>query len=77
MSKLTLSLDKAVISRAKQYARQQGVSISKIVETYLATVSGPTPMAAESSSPMLRSVRGILRKANVEGYRRHLAAKYR
>jgi hypothetical protein len=40
-TKLTLSVDPAVVSRAKRYAAKQGVSVSWLVETYLASVSRP------------------------------------
>ncbi len=38
LSKLTLSVRDRVVSRAKRYAKQRGVSVSKIVEAYLASV---------------------------------------
>ena len=76
MSKLTLSVDGRVVSRAKRYAKQRGVSVSKMVETYLATVSDP-PSPVTRDAPVLRSVRGSLKKADISEYRRHLAAKYR
>jgi len=76
MSKLTLSVDERVVFRAKRYARQRGVSVSQMVETYLAAVAGPvSPVAADA--PILRFVRGSLKKADLAEYRRHLAAKYR
>jgi len=75
MSKLTLSVDKTVVSRAKRYARQRGVSLSAMVETYLAVVSEPP--AAKTLPPILQSVRGTLKKANWEAYRKHLVEKYR
>jgi hypothetical protein len=76
MAKLTLSVDDRVISNAKQYAKRQGVSISEMVETYLAAVSDP-PVPAKGAAPILRSVQGILRNADVNDYRKHLATKYR
>lgn len=76
MSKLTLSVDSRVVSRAKQYAKKRGVSVSEMVEAYLAAVAQP-PASAAPHTPVLDSLRGILRKADLEGYRRHLAAKYR
>jgi antitoxin component of RelBE/YafQ-DinJ toxin-antitoxin module len=76
MAKLTLSVDDTVISRAKRYARAHGVSISKMVEAYLAAVAEPTTRVP-AETPVLRSVRGILRKADVKDYRRYLATKYR
>ena len=76
MAKLTLSVDERVISRAKQYAKRQGVSVSEMVETYLATVAEP-PSSTGSPAPILRSLRGVLKHADVDEYRKHLAAKYR
>jgi len=76
MAKLTLGVDDRVIARAKIYARRQGTSVSKMVETYLAAVAGPhTP--GHKETPILRSVRGILKSADVEDYRKHLTSKYR
>jgi hypothetical protein len=74
MSKLTLSVDEGVVSRARRYAKQRGVSISAMVEAYLASVAEPLPAR---NSPILRSLRGSLKKADIEDYRNHLAAKYR
>jgi Family of unknown function (DUF6364) len=76
MAKLTLSVDGAVISRARRYAKAHGVSISKMVEAYLAAVAEPRT-GEPADTPVLRSVRGILRKADVKGFKRHLATKYR
>jgi antitoxin component of RelBE/YafQ-DinJ toxin-antitoxin module len=76
MSKLTLSVDDEVISRAKRYANRQGVSISKMVEAYLAAVAEPATGAPEDT-PILRSVRGVLKSADVKDYQRHLTRKYR
>jgi len=74
-TKLTLSLDPAVITRAKRYARQRGVSVSAMVETYLAAVSQP---ADEAKAPQVRGrLQGILKGANAADYRRHLERKYK
>ena len=76
MAKLTLSVDTRVVSRAKQYAKLRGVSISKMVETYLAAVAEPRSPST-GAAPILRSVRGVLKNADIHEYRKHLAAKYR
>lgn len=76
MGKLTLSVDERVVSRAKQYAKRRGVSISKMVEAYLTAVAEP-PSSTTGSTPILRSVRGILKNANVDEYRKYLSSKYR
>ena len=77
MAKLTLSVDEAIVSRAKRYAKQHGVSVSQMVEAYLASVSEPSAPALKELPPMLRSVRGLLRNGNLESYRKHLTKKYR
>jgi hypothetical protein len=76
MSKLTLSVEKSVVSRAKRYAKQQGVSVSEMVEAYLAAVAAPPMHRGPRDSPILQSLRGSLKKANIEEYRRHLVKKY-
>ena len=75
MAKLTLSVDNRVVSRAKQYAKLRGVSVSEMVEAYLAAVAGP-PTRATRAAPILSSVRGVLKNADIDEYRKHLAAKY-
>jgi uncharacterized protein DUF6364 len=75
MSKLTLSVEKTVVSRARRYAKQQGVSVSEMVEAYLAAVVAP-PGTGLRDAPILHSLRGSLKKADVEEYRSHLLKKY-
>ncbi len=76
MAKLTLSVDGRVVSRAKQYAKVRGVSVSEMVEAYLAAVAEPS-FPSPGGTPILRSLRGILKHADIGQYRKHLAAKYR
>jgi hypothetical protein len=68
MSRLTLTVDPSVVSRAKRYAKHNDTSLSKIVEAYLALISSPP--AARAIPPVLRSLRGILREGNPEDYKR-------
>jgi hypothetical protein len=76
MPKLTLSVDSEIAERAKRYAKRQGTSVSQMVESYLAAVTAPIP--DEEATPILRKLRGILKKKpNIEDYRRYLSAKYR
>ena len=76
MAKLTLSEDDHVVSRAKQYAKRRGVSVSEMVEAYLDAVAEPHPPTTGAAS-ILRSVRGVLKNADIDQYRKHLAEKYR
>ena len=74
MAKLTLSVDGAVVSRAKRYAERHNVSVSGMVETYLSAVV-EVPLATKLP-PVLSSLRGILKSANPDRYRQYLAKKY-
>jgi Family of unknown function (DUF6364) len=75
MSKLTLSVDERVVSRAKRHAKRHGVSVSKMVENYLASVAEPNTALKET--PILRSLRGVLKHTGLRDYKKHLTAKYR
>lgn len=75
VSKVTLSLDGQVVERAKRYARSRGTSVSRLVEGYLGSLTYPEREAGDP--PVLRSLRGLLRKGELRDYRRHLAEKYR
>jgi hypothetical protein len=67
-AKLTLSIDPAVVVRAKRYAKRTGMSVSQLVETYLDTV---TRKAAETpDTPVLNSLRGALKGVDPDAYRK-------
>ncbi len=76
MAKLTLSVDNEVILQAKEYAKSKGTSVSELVETYLTAVTMPSHRTS-GSAPLIRSLRGVLKKADMNDYREHLANKYR
>ena len=76
MAKLTLSVGNRVVSRAKQYAKRRHISVSEMVEAYLSAVVEPASRAP-GATPILGSVRGILKNGSIDEYRKHLAAKYR
>jgi hypothetical protein len=77
MAKLTLGVDDRVVAQAKLFAKPQGVSVSKMVEAYLSSVADVPVTSAATATPVLRSVRGILKSADIEEYRRHLSTKHR
>lgn len=74
MPKLTLSIEERVIERAKRYAKARRTSVSELVETYLDALSKPLEPV---DAPVLRSLRGALKRADPKDYRRYLARKYR
>ena len=53
MSKLTLTVDERVVSRAKRYAKRRGVSVSALVEGYLASLAESPDISLEDSPPIL------------------------
>ena len=77
MSKLTLSVDEAVIERAKRFAAARGLSVSALVERYLDRLTRAS--APPAVSPALARSRRLVAGAalNVASYRSHLARKYR
>ena len=75
MSKLTLSVNPDVAARAKRYAKRQGTSVSRMVEAYLTSVMDPK--TRQERTPTLDALAGILKKADIEDYRKHLSKKYR
>lgn len=44
LTKLTLTVDREVISRAKEYARRRHRSVSRIIEDYLRVLSADEPI---------------------------------
>lgn len=59
-SKLTLSLDPKVIEAAKKYSEKKGVSLSKLVEEYLAKLTKPTIKKNRTSIEELRGILGSM-----------------
>ncbi|NKI25233.1 hypothetical protein HCG49_01495 [Arenibacter sp. 6A1] len=57
--KLTLSLDKTIIESAKNYARSNNISLSKLIESYLMTLTTPTRKTGEIT-PLVESLSGVI-----------------
>lgn len=87
--KLTLSLDDSVIERAKQYAKEHGISVSKIVENYLKVITSKKelnlsdskveePQAPYENTPLVKKMRGMLDESKFTGNERYeyLKEKY-
>ena len=79
MSKLTLSVDPAVVKRAKGYAASRGTSVSGLVEHYLDLVSRGPVEEPQVVTPLLARLRAELKRLRPDAaaYRRYLARKYR
>ncbi len=58
--KLTLSLDSVVIEKAKNYAQSNGVSLSRMIENYLALLTKSTDLEEDDYSPTVSRLIGSL-----------------
>ncbi|HHE40266.1 MAG: hypothetical protein DRI97_10065 [Bacteroidetes bacterium] len=78
-TKLTLNVDKAVIEQAKAYAKSQKISLSRLIETYLASLTSQKRDDFEIT-PLVESLSGVIKIDNnydyKEEYSDHLTKKY-
>ena len=58
-SKLTLTVDKSIIERAKVYAKNTGRSLSEIIENYLETITQDN--GTDKISPKLKKIVGAVK----------------
>lgn len=58
-TKLTLTIDKSIIERAKFYAKQTGRSLSELIENYLADITKESNQTA--ISPKLEKIVGSVK----------------
>jgi hypothetical protein len=58
-TKLTLTVEKSVIERAKSYAKSTGRSLSELVESYLETIIQEDK--EEQLSPKLKKIVGAVK----------------
>ena len=71
-TKLTLTIDDAVISLAKKYARKQGKSLSDLVENYLQSLTSKEE-PEERVAPQIRKLMGVLKVSEDFDYKKELA----
>jgi len=57
-TKLTLTMDPLIIEQAKKYAKQQGRSLSDLIENYLKAVVMPVEEAKLNLPPTVKSLKG-------------------
>lgn len=57
--KLTLSLDKSIIERAKTYAKSNNISVSKLIESYLKSLTSKQEQTIEIT-PLVESLSGVI-----------------
>jgi len=78
--KLTLSLNKSIIESAKDYAKSNDISLSKLIESYLSTLVKRNKSSPEIT-PLVESLSGVIsldKDYNVkDAYADYLLEKYK
>jgi hypothetical protein len=77
-TKLILNLDKGIIEEAKSYAKENKVSLSKLIENYLSSLIKTSDRKDIKTSPLVESLTGIISSDIDErkSYRDYLSEKY-
>lgn len=68
-TKLTIKIDSDVISRAKKYAQHRRTSLSKMIESFLDSVTKNEPDDLEIT-PLVKSLSGVIKLPECFDYRR-------
>lgn len=64
-SKLTLAMDDTVIKKAKKYARQRNLSLSKLVEYFFSALASKTKEKTMPLSPITQELTGMIKSPGV------------
>ncbi len=79
-TKLTLNLNKDVIERAKDYAKSHKVSLSRLIESYLSSLTSKKKQVNEIT-PLVESLSGVIQLDKdfdyKESYTDYLIEKYK
>ncbi len=57
-TKLTLTIDKSIIEKAKKYARNRERSLSDLIENYLKALTNEEPKNESNITPVVKSLKG-------------------
>jgi len=72
-TKLTLTIEKKVIGKAKKYAEQKGRSLSDIIENYLKVITKEEAMKEVEITPLVKSLKGSFKAPIDFDYRKELS----
>ena len=71
-TKLTLTIEQAIIERAKSYAKEKGRSLSDIIENYLKAITKEQKIE-EDLSPLIKSLQGSFKAPKSFDYKKELS----
>lgn len=60
-SKLTLKLNKDIIEKAREYAQQHKISLSRMVEAYFSALTSEEKSDGDEITPLVKSLSGIIK----------------
>jgi hypothetical protein len=79
-TKLTLNVDKKVIEQAKAYSKSRKISLSKLIESYLSSLTANKKQDIEIT-PLVESLSGVIELDKdfdyKENYTEYLLEKYK
>lgn len=78
-TKLTLNIDKGIIEEAKSYAKENDVSLSKLIENYLNSLTNKRDIESKKVTPLVESLTGVIPSLQDDvrdDYRNYLYEKY-
>ncbi|MFO7922862.1 MAG: DUF6364 family protein [Bacteroidales bacterium] len=74
-TKLTLTIEKTVIDRAKKYAREKNNSLSDIVENYLKVITKEQDNPDIKLTPLIKSLKGSFKAPQDYDYKKELSRR--
>ncbi|PKP40670.1 MAG: hypothetical protein CVT95_13300 [Bacteroidetes bacterium HGW-Bacteroidetes-12] len=72
-TKLTLTVSQETIVRAKEYAQQQGRSLSDLIENYLKLLTSDKTNIKTNLTPLTKSLKGSFSVPNDFDYKKELS----
>lgn len=71
-TKLTLTIEEGIIQKAKRYAKENGRSLSGLIENYLKTLTVETMEEEIEITPIVKSLRGSFKAPESMDYKKEL-----
>lgn len=71
-TKLTLTIEKSVIEKAKDFAEKNGQSLSHVVENYLRSVTQDSLQEKPVLTPVVKSLKGSITPPKKFDYKKEL-----
>lgn len=74
-TKLTLTIEQAIIDRAKKYANHKGRSLSDIIENYLKAITSDENSSNIELTPIVKSLKGSFKAPENFDYKTELSKR--